>query len=62
MTGEDVPMRDAAGLARMVLIQFPWAQQVAYAALRAAQANPAHLNAVGAAFVRWLAGAAAQIG
>ena len=54
-TGEDVPRDDAASLARILLVSFAWQRGEANDKLTAAQIASLHLNAVGSAWLQWLA-------
>jgi hypothetical protein len=56
VTGEDIPSDDAAALARVLIVSFPWQRGEPNEHLAAAQAASNHLNAVGATWLTWLAG------
>jgi hypothetical protein len=53
-TGEDVPVHDAATLARLFVISFPWQRGVRNTKLAQAQRNAKHLPLIGRAWLTWL--------
>lgn len=54
ITGEDVPDKDPATLARILISQFSWHRGEANDHLSTVQANAKHLSAVGRAWIDWL--------
>lgn len=54
VTGEDVPDRDPASLARILVVPFAWPQGKTNERLGAAQASAGHLCAVGSTWLGWL--------
>jgi len=55
-TGEDVPRDDAASLARIILVPYAWQRGESNDNLTEAQRLSRHLNAVGYAWILWIAG------
>ena len=53
-TGEDLPTRDPASLARILILNFAWERGKANEYLAVAQAQADHLCAVGAVWLDWL--------
>lgn len=54
VTGEDVPESDAASLARIFVIEFPWQRGDANPHLTKAQRYGKHLSTIGHAWLEWI--------
>lgn len=54
ITGEDIPDSDAASLARIIIVPFPWQAGEANEQLTKAQQLSSHLSAVGGVWLSWL--------
>ena len=54
MTGEDVPDQDAASVARVLVLPFPWQPGTPNETLAHAQERSQHLQTLGSAWVDWL--------
>ena len=54
LTGEDMPDTDPATLARLLVVRFTWQQGMPNDELAKAQADAAHLCAVGHAWLSWI--------
>lgn len=60
MTGEDVPDRDPASLARILINRFDWPRGIENPSLTALQNNASGLQHFGAAWLTWLEGEAGR--